>query len=1077
MKNLSFILLFVWAMLPTQMIIGQFANGDFESSSSCSPTDCNESDISCIEGWWGYIPNSPSDPDAWYSYACQSNISCGDLRGIRIQGREAGEFLAATRNPYFLDDPVSTVVLQFDLLPIQSDGPDQWRVSVWGSDVATDANLTNLHFLGSQDYNGAALVCVPMEVLLEEGVNANDKLATTFEYLVFGLDFIPPVPPLPPGNELRSLSGVIDNLEGCLAFSLDIVESGCDDTVCVQLSYDSQCLSVGCPDEIGFGCLVALTLLDGQLNVLSTASWNVILSNFNYELCFDSSNPNIAQIAVQLIYTLDGQTIDETYLLPYTYGGCGQYVVSSNESWSLDEHPDFSNYQEIRVQSGNSLTIESDMTVEFCEGGKLVIEQGAELELHGTLTSVICDSICWQGVIVDGDGTSSQDYINGYTQGYFQGKPGSVIENAIVGIDLRGENGTGGIVKCEETNFRNNQIGVKFSPFTNTAYFGGQPKAYNASFRNCDFKTDMSYQECAPFVAFAWMWGVDGIPFTGCHFTREHNVVNADEVTDFGYGILSIRSGFNLVSSPERDSYVNGLGYGVRVAQYSAIKPYYVRKAIFEDCYVGLAGSFSSFGTVVENTFLMGTAPDNFQTKQSGIILTGNQTGFEVQENTFISNKTNATATFGIISDDLGDMNNVIRKNYFMGDLFAGNQAIRRNGVQNFELSRGLSYECNENYLTEASNQYGFDFFIGEYPSTTIRKSQNAFSDQGKFISTGNLFSRNNPSKGDFNATFELNFDLIDYFYFDDQPIPDLQKPKQYSGIDKRIVGTRNFCLSTYCMPPCLITVDLPLRKADFASHRTLLNTAIANNDKVASIYHKSETDGIAGLIAQYYLYDTLSYSNDSLKQWYRNMEAITGQLLVSGQLLAEGDFSQAMSTINSISTSYAMSQRQIDGLNDLKTLYSVLNASKADSLTTGQRATVLAIAIDDGSLASPPAKAVLMLNGYHFDPVYYLDVKQSRIVEPSQQDPLSNENRLHVAVYPNPATEELYISMEQEMIGDQQYVFELIDMQGKLVVQEPLNNARLNVDLKSKSLVSGIYVYRIMDDEKVLDSGRVVIK
>ena len=60
---------------------------------------------------------------------------------------------------------------------------------------------------------------------------------------------------------------------------------------------------------------------------------------------------------------------------------------------------------------------------------------------------------------------------------------------------------------------------------------------------------------------------------------------------------------------------------------------------------------------------------------------------------------------------------------------------------------------------------------------------------------------------------------------------------------------------------------------------------------------------------------------------------------------------------------------------------------------------------------------------------------------------------------------------------SDQQYVFELIDMQGKLVVQERLNNARLNVDLESKSLVSGIYVYRIMDDEKVLDSGRVVIK
>jgi len=70
-----------------------------------------------------------------------------------------------------------------------------------------------------------------------------------------------------------------------------------------------------------------------------------------------------------------------------------------------------------------------------------------------------------------------------------------------------------------------------------------------------------------------------------------------------------------------------------------------------------------------------------------------------------------------------------------------------------------------------------------------------------------------------------------------------------------------------------------------------------------------------------------------------------------------------------------------------------------------------------------------------------------------------------------------LYIRIEEEVTSDHPYHFELIDMQGRLVVQERLYNGSLKINLKGIALASGIYAYRIWDDKKILDSGRVVIK
>jgi subtilase family protein/type IX secretion system substrate protein len=746
-------------------------------------------------------------------------------------------------------------------------------------------------------------------------------------------------------------------------------------------------------------------------------------------------------------------------------------TITQNETWDSDRV-----VANVIVQSGYTLTIDPNVTVLFAPNSKLVIEQGAELELYGTLTSAKCGKSAWQGVVVDGDGSSSQDYINGYVHGHFQGKPGSKIENARIAINLNGDNGSGGIVKCDQTTFLNNQVGVKFLPFTNTSFFSGQPAPYNASFRNCDFLIDENYFIEEPFFAFAHLWGVDRIPFAGCHFINSGDIQNPVAISNFGFGILSIRSGFSLVSSVERPSYVRGLGRGVHVATYGAVKPYYISQTTFEDCYIGVSGYNSSFGTIVNDSFLLGTVPDPFFGEQSGIYLEGYQIGLDIQENTFLSNvqNGNTSSTLGIVANNLGDMNNVIRRNIFQGDLFAGNNAYNINSVPASSLlPRGLYYLCNTNLI---DNDRGFDFFVPEDPPSAIRRLQNDFNQFGLPIATGNTFSRTtHPSLGDFNASLGQDYDLIDYYCLNDAATSDVEIPYNYFGIDQILYVDENTCTVQYCIPPCITQNDLPGIKSTISTYETQLQTSIANQDTIGAVYYRNQLDDLIGDVAEFYHYDTVSYSEDSLMHWYRNMSSITGQLLVTGVLIDNSDYQNATSTLNAIGSSYQLTPGQVLGIDDLLTIYNLLSVSKADSLSASDMSTLTAIALKDTSLAAAHANAILDLNGIHHDPVYYIATSAPRVAIRPAGNPVNQQIPGYVAIYPNPTSDVLYISVSG-MSSDKTYVFEMFDLQGRLITSLKLSSTVTQLDLRQRQLVSSVYGYRVSENDQTIAFGKIVI-
>ncbi len=115
---------------------------------------------------------------------------------------------------------------------------------------------------------------------------------------------------------------------------------------------------------------------------------------------------------------------------------------------------------------------------------KITVEKGGKLILYGGLITKYCDDY-WQGIEVIGDRTLAQTAAN---QGTLELKNDAIIEyanNAIVtGLNGDATKG-GGIIKADNTTFRNNRRSVEFLQYNiadNISYF-----------TNCTFELTTDY--------------------------------------------------------------------------------------------------------------------------------------------------------------------------------------------------------------------------------------------------------------------------------------------------------------------------------------------------------------------------------------------------------------------------------------------------------------------------------------------------------------------------------------------------------------------------------------------------------
>jgi hypothetical protein len=79
--------------------------------------------------------------------------------------------------------------------------------------------------------------------------------------------------------------------------------------------------------------------------------------------------------------------------------------------------------------------------------------------------------------------------------------------------------------------------------------------------------------------------------------------------------------------------------------------------------------------------------------------------------------------------------------------------------------------------------------------------------------------------------------------------------------------------------------------------------------------------------------------------------------------------------------------------------------------------------------------------------------------------------NRLQVLVYPNPATSTVNIATGSYA----NLSFMLYDLNGKLLLQEKLNSSKQSISVDH--LPAGMYIYRVLQGQSLLESSRLIIQ
>ncbi|HLF63999.1 MAG TPA: hypothetical protein VI603_09605 [Saprospiraceae bacterium] len=758
-------------------------------------------------------------------------------------------------------------------------------------------------------------------------------------------------------------------------------------------------------------------------------------------------------------------------------------VISSDSLWTEETVPhdgDFFVRDTLIVLSGNSFTIDSNVTIKFAEDAVLIIEPNAELHLYGTLTSLLpCKG--WQGVKVYGNGEENQylDFQEGvYHHGALYGYPGSLIENAETGVELWGPDpeDTGGRILCTETEFKNNAVGVSFLPYEN--FKGSQPHPYIARFKECTFLVDDGFN-LPVFYQHVSLYGVDGLRFTGCRFGNISSSVDYESQHEYGYGIAAVDAGFIVSAStvaPENPepclpgpggctvlqrSVFKGLGYGIWTGSIESNRIFRVYQADFEDCYTGIEVDGVSGGLMLFNEFDMGTVPDPdiMDGDQVGIKLNQQLAGFAIEENTFTESSGNTNNTIGIAAENLGEMNTVIRKNTFSG-LTIANEAFGVNAGEDQLGIIGLRYICNIN--TTISDK---DFFVKstEYGTDKISALQAGIASDGSSIATGNQFSSTgDQDDGDF-ANYGVQ--IAEYHYYASSPV---QVPDDIEGIGNTEEAQQNSCSQEYCAPPCLSSNDLADLSDEYFEYLDFYEDFLNESEWSKAAVSKAIMDQASLLIVQHYFVDSTSFHRDSLQAWYARILTVSGDILLAKDYASEGDYTTARQVLANMSARFSLTTAVEDDIADIDTIFGMLDARGLQGLTQGDIDDLVGFSENEGHSASM-ARSLLMLNGYRFETQYVLpDPDPEPFIWLSENSVPSFET---VTVYPNPVNDDLI-----NITIPEHSVYKTITIEISNIIGQKVAKWSLSEYHNSFKLPSGhdVLMYRISGDGQELKTGRI---
>ncbi len=708
----------------------------------------------------------------------------------------------------------------------------------------------------------------------------------------------------------------------------------------------------------------------------------------------------------------------------------------------------------------------------------------------------------WNGVIVEGIASESQ---------YTPGKHGrlnafndAIIENSIIAVKLI----NGGVFSGNGTIIRNNGTGIEYNPYSNfwplsvPSGWLGQPRDYFGGIADCRFLANNDYKKAMTLNAFVQMEGVRGIKLNGCSFINDRSIKNPTGNNSYGYGIKATDSRFGVFPRGVGNSFppssydysdFKGLGYGIYIATAQAPDdngtptlpnddfvnmPYTVQQASFTECIYGIHNRFISQGTIVGNTFKLGKLPpasqfsnDPYTNDQFGVFMENGANGFELQENQFIKEQGNVPNTFGTYSQNLGWFNNNIRRNTYIGVKY-GNLADEDNAVIS-NPPRGLHYLCNEN----STERYDFYVFSG----ADIRRVQGVEAIQnGAAIvnSAGNHFTKSNPPFGDFYN----NGPFLWYYYdgLDEKPL--------YFNTNHQDVTASN-CESNYCLPPCRSNNEIRGLKSLYLSEYTQYkiavsamsnalnngNQVLADTKSTEAAAYKLSLDNISNTVAMHLAYDTITHNLDSVRVWWRKMDSPISEMVVAHDYLVHGNNTNAFDVIDAITTKFALTQDELIDIADFRSIMHVMQGEAARTLSHNKIEQLLNFANNGKGISAAWAKNILTVKGYHFPPNYKQpEDSQERNAGDLERSLTNNDTKYLIT--PNPAKDFVQFVQQKQAYLDAQIQIVISDALGHIVWRGDNILNQENIVWNTTATTSGMYFYSILDQNGVVQAGRILI-
>jgi hypothetical protein len=411
----------------------------------------------------------------------------------------------------------------------------------------------------------------------------------------------------------------------------------------------------------------------------------------------------------------------QAYVAPVTLG---PYQINSNTRVSSN-----TTYQtSVEVTTGHTLTISSGVVVSMQQGTEIIVDQGAVLNVSGTITNYnACDNNFWDGIVVNGT-TAAQTSSN---QGTVILNSGSTIENALTGIST-----AGGIIVANGATFLNNRVDVLFSPYTNPA----NPLANGCTFTNCTFDVDVNYIGLATYqfpLERVKMTDVYGINFYEGNIFE--NLIPTSQVSSIylrGSGIYSNDASYAVTNCDDHiictsgccgtPNSFTGFEFGIYASNANPSYNVEILGNTFTDNFSDIAIGDIDNMIVKNNTFTkqnyLGYEPLCFSNCAIPYNLYLDQsTGYNVSGNSYsIGNDyyTNGNGKgYGIVTNNSGVYNNLINNNsftniYIQTQAQGGNAGIAAVGPPPWRFyNTGLQYQCNQ-YTYTASVTGGGDIIV-----------------------------------------------------------------------------------------------------------------------------------------------------------------------------------------------------------------------------------------------------------------------------------------------------------------------------------------------------------------------------